>query len=214
MTYFVIEHLEPVVSKWMWFEYKNVSRIVGRENLIITNVKDDRERRKLSTIALLVFRESITETFLIENNDLIVLDPQALKELKPSDFSDKTVVVIGGIMGDFPPKGRTKALLCNRLPKAIKRNLGSLQFSIDGAAYIAKMISEGHELAEIPIVEGLEIEVSDKHSIILPYGYPLVNGKPLISEELLEYLKNDIDKDESEFIRLGRVKSIVEYDDE
>jgi len=37
---FVIEHLEGEVGKWVLLEYKNVARIVGKENLVITNVRN------------------------------------------------------------------------------------------------------------------------------------------------------------------------------
>jgi ribosome biogenesis SPOUT family RNA methylase Rps3 len=47
----------------------------------------------------------------------------------------------------------------------------------------------GRRLEEIPMIFGLEIEASKKHSVYLPYAYPLVDGKPLISCELVNYLK-------------------------
>ena len=53
---FIIEHLEPVVSKWVWIEYKHASEIAGRDKLVITNVKDPREREILSRIAREVSR--------------------------------------------------------------------------------------------------------------------------------------------------------------
>jgi len=209
MVLFVIEHLEPVVSKWVWYEYKHASRIVGKENLIITNVKDPREAKELRKIAI-VSRESIIEVGA-PSKRLIILDPQAKESLRLEDFKEVDFIVVGGIMGDHPPRGRTFELLTKRIPGCKARNIGKEQFSVDGAIYIALMISEGISLEEIPIVKGLEIKVNEYLTIELPYAFPLVNNRPLISEELIEYLKYDIEEDEVEAIRMGRVKSIVEY---
>ncbi len=210
MFMFVIEHLEPVVSKWVWLEYKHASKIVGRDRLLITNVKDRREAEKLKEIAL-VSRMSITELGTRPDR-ILVLDPKANDELTPNDFRDIDFIVIGGIMGDHPPKGRTYKLLTRKIPGCRARNIGKDQFSVDGAIYMAMMVSKGYTLKEISVKVGLEIKVNEYLTIELPYAYPLVNGRPLISEELVEYLKSDIDRDEAEYILLGRVKSIVEYD--
>ncbi|MCD6368967.1 MAG: hypothetical protein J7L38_04125 [Thermoproteales archaeon] len=213
MVIYVIEHLEPVVSKWVWFEYKNVSHIVGKENLVISNIRDPAERKLLTKIAFMVLEESILSLKSFKQEDMIVLDPQAPHVLEPKDVKENTVFVIGGIMGDHPPKGRTKTFLSKRLPNARKRNLGKLQLSVDGAAYVAKRIAEGTPLSELFFVNELEIKVSEKHSIILPFSYPIKDGRPLISRELVEYLKNGIDRDEAEYLKLGRVKSVVEFDE-
>jgi len=214
---FIIEHLEPVVSRWVWYEYKHTSKIVGKDKLIITNVKDPRERAKLLEIASKVYEESIIN-LPFDKRKLIILDPQANRALTPNDFNNDVYVVIGGIMGDYPPKGRTKILLSDKIPEAIKRNIGKEQFSVDGAAYVALQIAKGKTLEQIPFITNLEIKVNEIdgmiHTIVLPYSYPLVNNRPLISQELVNYLKNDIEKDEMEFIRIGRVKSIVEYIEE
>ncbi|MCD6096063.1 MAG: hypothetical protein J7J99_05820 [Thermoprotei archaeon] len=209
MFMFVIEHLEPVVSKWVWFEYKHASKLVGRNRLIITNVENEKEAQKLKEIAY-VSRMSIAD---VGTNParILILDPKAEKELVTDDFKGIDFVVIGGIMGDHPPRGRTYDLLTKRIPNSKVRNLGKEQFSVDGAIYMALMISKGYKLKEIPIKVGIEIRVNEYLTIELPFAYPLVNGRPLISKELVEYLKKDIDKDEAEYIRLGYVKSIVEY---
>jgi len=209
----IIEHLEPVLSRWVWIEYSNVSKIIGRNNLIITNVKQEKERKFLEKIAKKVYSESITELSLASK--YIVLDPQASNLLSLDDLRQGYPVIIGGIMGDYPPRGRTKKLLTNRLKNSIPRSLGKLQFSVDGVAYIVKtMYSEGKQLTDIPVTEGLEIEVEKRngivHTIYLPYGYPLVNGKPFISEELVEYLKHGIEEDEIRMIREGRPISVVD----
>ena len=194
----IIEHLEPKLSRWLYIEYRHVSTIVGKDGLVFTNVKDENAFKTLSSLGT-VYKESIIE---LEDSfpDLIVLDPKALYPLKPHEIEENTAIIIGGILGDHPPKGRTWRLLTSKLKKARPRNIGKYQFSIDGAAYIAIKVAEGLNLSGIPITVNLKIAIEEYpgiiHEIMLPYAYPLVNGKPLISKELLSYLRRGIVFDE------------------
>ena len=47
MPIFIIEHLEPRLSKWCLIEYKHISEIAGKRNLWLANVKRESERKKL-----------------------------------------------------------------------------------------------------------------------------------------------------------------------
>jgi len=183
--FFAIEHLEPKLSEWLYIEYSHAAQIVGRERLLITNVKKKDEFEKLSRIAG-TERKRFNELF--EKEKLLVLDPRARKKLSSSDFRDKKAVVIGGILGADPPLGRTEKLLTKNV-KAQARNLGREQFPIDGAVYMAKQVSEGTPLKEVPVQLGVDIQIDRGHSVLLPYAYPLKGGKPLISRELVAYLK-------------------------
>lgn len=183
---FVIEHLEPRLSEWLFIEYSHAARIVGRKKLLITNVKKKSEFRKLTDITN-VERKRACELF--NQRDLVVLDPCARRKLSPVDLRGKKAIVMGGILGSDPPLGRTKKLLTKTLPLTLARSLGEGQFSIDGATYMAKRVSEGASLGGVPIHHGLEIKISSGHSVLLPYAYPLVDGKPLISRKLVAYLK-------------------------
>ena len=46
MPKFIIEHLEPRLWKWCLVEYRHISEIVGKRNLIFTNVKKLGEKLK------------------------------------------------------------------------------------------------------------------------------------------------------------------------
>lgn len=181
----VVEHLEPKLSEWLIAEYRHAAEIAGG-NFLITNVKRDAERRKLSEFCE-AKRESVGELFRPE--ELLVLDPRAERKLRRKDFSKISAVVVGGILGDDPPLGRTEKLLTSRLAGCRSRNIGRDQFSIDGSVFIAKEIMKGKELEEIPVAKEIEIPVEEGCSIVLPFAYPLVGGKPLISPELLDYLR-------------------------
>jgi len=184
---FVIEHLEPRLGRWVLIEYEHASLIVGRENLVFTNVK--RGCKRLQRYGA-VRRESAIELFDVD--EAIVLDPKAGKLLEPSDFDNAKIVIIGGILGDHPPKGRTYSFLTSKMRRAQARSLGKCQFSIDGSIYMAYKVSRGVSLSEIPIAKGLTLKCG-LLEIRLPYCYPLINGKPVISPKLLDYLiKTDI----------------------
>ncbi len=185
---FVIEHLEPKLSEWLRIEYSHAARIVGRKELLITNVKRKNEFRKLAGVAR-VERKRACELF--KQRELIVLDPRARKKLSPTDVQNRKAVVVGGILGEEPPLGRTKKLLTKSLPGALARNLGKHQFAIDGAAYVAKQVLEGKRLEGVSVQRGLKIQISEVYSTFLPYAFPLVKEKPLISRELVAYLKRN-----------------------
>lgn len=198
----VIEHLEPVLSRWVWYEYMHAAEIMGVGNLIITNVKNKKERRKIAELCG-VYPESVRS---LPFKNIIILDPSADTPLKPEDCVG-SVIVIGGILGDYPPQNRTRKLLDF---DAERRHIGEHQFSIDGAVYMTKKICEGNTLETIPVEIGLTIQVSEEHEIYLPYAYPLSNGRPVFYEKLKGYLMKDIEKDEEIAFKTGRMPSVID----
>jgi ribosome biogenesis SPOUT family RNA methylase Rps3 len=184
--FFVIEHLEPKLSEWLFIEYSSAARMVGRQNLLITNVKKRAEFNRLAKIAR-VERKRVGELF--KPGEVVALDLCAKRKLSPADLRGKQAVVVGGILGNDPPLGRTRELLTKSLRGAAVRNLGKHQFSIDGAVEVAKLVSDGEPLEKVPVKQGVEIKINKNYSTFLPYAFPLVKGKPMISRELVKYLK-------------------------
>lgn len=184
----IVEHLEPKLSTWLLFEYENASKLLGK-NILFTNVKSGRAREKLRRFGR-VERRSVLEIFLHEK--LVILDPRAKRALAPRDFDGDTIAVVGGILGEHPPRGRTRAFLASKAPKAKTRNLGHEQFTIDGALYVVKIVIGGKKISTTPIKRGLVLRIKLKPSGVyevgLPYAYPIIKGSPLISKKLLKYL--------------------------
>ncbi|MCX6748963.1 MAG: SAM-dependent methyltransferase [Candidatus Pacearchaeota archaeon] len=190
MPIFIIEHLEPKLWEWCFLEYKSISRIVGKKNLWFTNIKDRVEVRKLEKYGK-VFSESVADLNL---KKACLLDIDAKQQLKTEDNKKFKFFILGGILGDFPRKKRTKKELINKIKFNIeKRNLGKRQFSTDNAVYVTKQILDGKKLKKLKFKNKIEIRINDIESIILPFSYPLVNNKPRISEELVSYLKKKKD---------------------
>ncbi|MCD6409696.1 MAG: hypothetical protein J7L98_05115 [Candidatus Verstraetearchaeota archaeon] len=208
MVKIYIEHCEPALSKWLWLEYRHASKLAGRENIAFCNVKDERERRLLEKLGE-VYEESVTELPL-DRARTVILDPEAVLPLTPSDFKIFSNMVVGGILGDHPPQGRTFKLISSKMRGVSTRNLGRRQLSIDSSVYMALRVAEDIPLSGIPMKRRLIIKVNEHHSIMLPYTYPLVEGKPLVAPGLIKYLKDEIVKDEEAILRTGKPVSIAD----
>ena len=180
MPIYIIEHLEEKVWKWCTIEYKHISQIVGRQNLLITNIKDN----SLKSIA--TKKESVTT---LDLRNACVLDPDAKKTLTPEEAKNFNFFIFGGILGDFPPQKRTTPELTSKLKNAEARNLGNAQMSTDTAVYVVKQIVEGKKLSDLTFQHEIEIKLGKNESTILPYNYIIKNKKPFISKELVNYLK-------------------------
>lgn len=181
---FIIEHLEPELGKWCLIEYRHISKIAGKNNLWFTNIKRKKDAEKLSKIGK-VFSESVCKLNL---KNACILDPEAKKTLKPGEkFS---FFIFGGILGDFPPRKRTKAELTRKIKfRAEKRNIGKEQQSTDNAVYTVRQIAKGRILKDLKFKDKIEIKINKILTIELPYRYNLINKKPLISPELIKHIK-------------------------
>lgn len=175
---YVIEHLEPKVFKWCGLEYRHISETVGRKNLIFTNVKNG---VKLLEPFGKVYKESINE---LKFKNACVLDISADRILSKAD-NKFDYIILGGILGDYPRRRRTRRIKID----SEKRHLGKKQMSTDTAAYVAKKLLEGVKLEEIKFKDKIEIKLGPKESVILPFRYVEENGKILLPEGFIEFLK-------------------------
>jgi ribosome biogenesis SPOUT family RNA methylase Rps3 len=179
---YIIEHMEKRLYKWCFLEYEHISRIVGKENLVFTNLNKN-QAEKLS-----LFGERHTKSISrLRFEKMCVLDPEAGKTLTSKDTKSFDCLVFGGILGDNPPRKRTGEELV--LEGVERRNIGKEQFPTDNAVYVCKEIIGGKKMQELKFRDEVEIDIAPGESVILPFRYVLVGGKPLISEELLKYIK-------------------------
>jgi ribosome biogenesis SPOUT family RNA methylase Rps3 len=178
---FVIEHLEPDVFDWCLIEYNHISSIVGKENLIFTNVKKGKEKLKgLGEVK----GESVSKLNL---KNACVLDPEAEKTLNPAD-KKFDYLIFGGILGDYPPRKRTKVELSSKLKCEI-RNLGKEQMATNTAVYVAKKIIDGKNLNEFEFKDEIKIDIKEGESVILPFRYVIENGEIVLAKGFIEFLK-------------------------
>jgi ribosome biogenesis SPOUT family RNA methylase Rps3 len=181
---FIIEHLEKELWPWCLIEYKHISKLVGKKNLWFTNIKE-KNSSKLEKYGS-VFHESVRDLNL---KNSCILDPESSIMLTPQNSKSIQYFIFGGILGDYPPKKRTKEELTNILPKIKSFNIGKEQMSTDNAVYTVKQIIDGKNLASLKFQNNIEIKINKILSTQLPYKYNLINGKPLISKELTKFIK-------------------------
>lgn len=180
---FIIEHLEPRVFRWCIIEYKHISSIVGKQHIWFTNIR--RGSKVLEKFGK-VIKKSVRDLGL---QNACVLDPDADKTLIPSEAGKFDYFIFGGILGDYPPKQRTKVELTPFIKNAAVRNIGKEQLSTDNAVFVVNEIIKGRKLEDIKFEDKIEIKIKETESVGLPFRYPILNGKPNISPELITYLK-------------------------
>ncbi len=181
---FIIEHLEPKLWNWCIIEYKNVSKTVGKTNLIFTNIKKDSNKLKKYGK---VISKSVSKLSL---KNICILDPESNKTLTPKKAKKYDYFVFGGILGDYPPRKRTKGELTKLIKKAESYNIGKKQMSTDNAVAVVKEILEGKTLNQLKFKDILEIKINKIETVELPYRYLIKNNKPFISKELIKFIKN------------------------
>lgn len=190
MQYVIVDNWEACPSPWLLAEYKYVAELF-RESLTIVNVRNAVMRQALEGVAR-TNSSDLTEFIefkAIPQERLLILDPSAKEELRPEDLRRVDAVVIGGIMGDHPPKRRTRELISKKYPQAVTKNLGKEQLTIAGSAYVLKRISEGLNLKDIDLRFGLKVELKildTDITIYLPYAFPYEKDTPILPKKYIE----------------------------
>ena len=187
---YIIEHTENKIYDWCCIEYKHISKLVGRNNLIFTNINNKNDFVKLKNIGE-VKKESILK---LNFKNICLLDPSCEKELNPEDCEKFDYFLLGGILGDYAPRERTANYFKNL--KAKRRNLTKEQMPTDVAVLAVKLISEGNKIENLKFKDKPVINIKKgrfNEEIILPYRYIMLYDKLIISKELIKYLKSKKD---------------------
>ncbi len=182
MAKIIIEHLDPRLWKWSFLEYRHVSDVIGKNNLIFTNIRSVSSKDKLSFFGK-IYKEKAEKLNL---KNACVLDPGAKETLTPEDKFD--YLIVGGILGDFPPQKRTKKELTSRLGFP-SRNLGHSQMSTNTAAIVAWKIMHGTPLNRLEFKNKLVIKIGKYEEVILPYKYLSEGGKLVLPGGYVEMAK-------------------------
>ena len=180
----VIENLEPKRSEWLMLEYAHACALWGGD-VQFTNVRDPRlqrelQRRRNAHVSARSFRD-------LDFGDVVVLDPKAGKPLTTADCASFDALVVGGLLGGEAMRGRTRDLITKRA-KAPARHLGAIQLPIDIAVFAARAIALGSKLEDLEFTNGLTVRYAEGMDIELPYGYPVVKKKVIVTPGLVEYL--------------------------
>jgi ribosome biogenesis SPOUT family RNA methylase Rps3 len=183
MTKFIIEHLDPKLWKWCYVEYKHISEIVGKVNLIFTNIKNPKEKEKLNSLGK-VYSKSVKE---LNFNNMCILDPSAKETLNTNDQFD--YILLGGILGDYPRKKRTKKELTDKINGSPARNLSKFQMSTNTAGYVAWKIINGTPLEKIKFKRKLVVKINDFEEVELPFSFVEENGELVLPKDYIKLIK-------------------------
>jgi len=188
----VIENLEPKHSKWLMLEYAHAVTL-WRDEVTFTNVRSAKLQRALQALPNVhVSKRGVAD---LEVGKALVLDPKAGRALLPEDCRKFDTLVVGGILGGEHMRGRTQKLLTRRA-KLPARNLGKVQLPIDIAVFAARAIALGGHLEDLDFTTGLTVKYPDGMEVELPYGYPVVGKKVIVTPGLMEYLADEWGEEE------------------
>ncbi|CAD6567706.1 MAG: hypothetical protein CYPHOPRED_002010 [Cyphobasidiales sp. Tagirdzhanova-0007] len=129
---------------------------------------------------------------------ICLLDPRAAQAISPNDANEFDGFLFGGILGDDPPRDRTKELRKLGFPS---RHLGNVQMTTDTAVYVTSLVIDGQQqLAEIPYIEYPTIQFNPKESVEMPFRYVMNEiGEPILPSGMKELLYEDMNKGFDDF---------------
>lgn len=119
---YIIEHMEQGFSEWVTLEYAQIIRDLGASNLILSSLPEGTKESDIplklremglqwTTRPLTEINEVFPELPKLKEQRVCLLDPRAKTDLEPSDAQTYDYFVFGGILGDHPPRDRTKELM-------------------------------------------------------------------------------------------------------
>ncbi|KAF2461496.1 SAM-dependent RNA methyltransferase [Lineolata rhizophorae] len=194
---YVVEHLDPELGEWSTLEYKAIAResYESGARFILSSVPEELELPDdlKSAEGLSVERTSVEVLYEGKKDKVCLLDPQAPKELSPTDGDMFDVFLFGGILGDDPPRDRTSEL---RKKGFEGRRLGPVQMTTDTAVRVTRLVvQDKNPLEGIPYVDYPEIKVNRHESVEMPFRYVQGDDKaPVMPTEMAELIKRDSEK--------------------
>lgn len=201
---YIIEHMEEGFSEWVILEYSQILRDVGQKNLILSSLpkgttEKDIPKRLLdlglqwTTDDLTQLKHKFPELEALKDGRVCLLDPRATQDLEPADASKFDYFVFGGILGDHPPRDRTKELKTAYPSLLVPRRLGDKQMTTDTAIRTTQIIIEKQiAFNDVKFIDYPEFRFSKKEATEMPFRYVLdSNEKPILPEGMLELIKHD-----------------------
>ncbi len=194
----VIEHMEERVTRWLIIEYVEAFRR-ALENGLHTVITGATTQLSSILTSLGVPNTQLHSWELGCPQPSIVLDMRARKTLEHYEAGSSHCIIVGGIMGDHPPRGRGYLLLYSH-PGYAARSLGDKQMSVHTAVHVASLIASGIRLEDIQLEYPARLllnTILGDIEVELPYAYVKGDrGEPLVPEKLKELLRRGIMWDE------------------
>ncbi|SCV02748.1 LAMI_0H02630g1_1 [Lachancea mirantina] len=201
---YIIEHMEQGFSEWVTLEYAQIIRDLGASNLILSSLPSETEESDIpqklrelglqwTTKPLTQIREEFPELPELEKQRVCLLDPRAKGDLETADSSKFDYFVFGGILGDHPPRDRTRELMTAYPDLLIGKRLGDKQMTTDTAIRTTQLIIEGQiPFEKIKFIDYPEFRFSKNEATEMPFRYVLdAQGRPILPEGMLDLIKKD-----------------------
>ncbi|KAH6575873.1 hypothetical protein BASA50_010586 [Batrachochytrium salamandrivorans] len=190
---YIVEHLEEEIEGWPELEYRNMLANVGEGNLWLSHVSEKVAQAPPASLkGAVISTDSIQMWKGVDLSRVLLADPSSTEPLTPEDASHYDYILFGGILGDDPPKDRTKEL---RVMGFATRHLGAEQMTTDTAVLVSQIVLEkGVPLDKIEYVNRPEIKLGRREMVELPFKYiRLPNGEPKLPPGLIQHLKDGND---------------------
>lgn len=201
---YIIEHMEEGFSEWVILEYSQILREVGAENLILSSLPESTTEKDIpqrllklglrwTTKDLKGINEDFKDLELLKDGRACLLDPRATIDLQPEDATKFDYFVFGGILGDHPPRDRTKELKTAYPNLLISRRLGDKQMTTDTAIRTTQLIIKDRiAFEDIKFIDYPEFRFNKNEATEMPFRYVLdKEGKPILPEGMLDLIKKD-----------------------
>lgn len=201
---YIIEHMEEGFSEWVILEYSQILREVGAENLILSSLPESTTEKDIpqrllklglrwTTKDLKGINEDFKDFELLKDGRVCLLDPRATIDLQPEDATKFDYFVFGGILGDHPPRDRTKELKTAYPNLLISRRLGDKQMTTDTAIRTTQLIIKDRiAFEDIKFIDYPEFRFNKNEATEMPFRYVLdKEGKPILPEGMLDLIKKD-----------------------
>jgi len=211
----VIEHMEDddkstkTIPAWVRLEYRHMCTLAGPEATVyFSSLSASSATAFAEDLAILEAENSPRANFcathvgvreLMMNHNVPIekvclLDPKAEKELSPEDGDGRfRWFLFGGILGDDPPRDRTKELRVLGFPS---RRLGPVQMTTDTALGVTKLVVHDKvPLESINFIDHPTIKFNAKESVEMPFRYVSdKDGNPMLPPGMREHLYQDLNQ--------------------
>ncbi|KAJ3411254.1 hypothetical protein HDV05_002470 [Chytridiales sp. JEL 0842] len=195
---YIVEHMEEGLSEWVTLEYTHMiahlKSTSENQRLILSSLQPQTLESLPKVIADGAYCTTKSVLEIAPVSEILLLDPAAPQPLTPQDSASGKYkyLLFGGILGDDPPRDRTKEL---RVLGFETRHLDKYQMTTDTAVLVSKIVlEENKQLHEIPYVDRPEIQLYKNESVEMPFRYVTdKDGKPIVPSGFVDLLKKSND---------------------
>lgn len=189
---YIVEHLDPELEDWSALEYKAIAEecYAAGAKFVLSSVPPTLQLPAVLQEAngLTLERKGVEELYASQKSRVCLLDPAASKELSPTDADRFDMFLFGGILGDDPPRDRTREL---RKKGYEGRRLGPVQMTTDTAVRVTRtIIQDGRDLHDIDYIDEPDIRVDEHESVTMPFRYVKGgDGRPVMPNGMVDLIK-------------------------